>query len=200
MPPKGKGTSRIARLEQRLASLQTDINGRVLANRSVDPPRVNLRPYYPLVLSLDAPTAGDELVLFASDLVSGVAKQLGLATETRQRMNVRVQQVRMWGFQYGTASDRVSVNMDVSSLVPTVQDIAAEPLVAVNYPIIAKLKDFGSSAKPAFVGYEWPKSHQLVPLHSNSNFQVVAAASNANNATLLVHVLWSTTDVAPPAP
>jgi len=173
------------------------MSGGIIRRHPIDPPRVNLRPTYSLVVGFDSPTAGSETFITAGDLISTLAKQLNIA-QSADRINVRVQSIKCWAYQLAGKDDRVAISLDVSSLIPTIEDASAEPIVAVNYPLICRLSDFGTFSSPAFVGYTWPRTHQQVPLHSNSNFQIAAVAANTKNATIHVHVLWNTTDVAPP--
>lgn len=194
--------NRPARNNSRLLvrQLRRELNGYAPKNGPIDPPVINRRPYYPLVVTMDIPTAGVEELVSSTVLIKRLAQQLGFTSQATANLVVKVKSVHGWAFQFGGTADRVSVNGEVSSLIPTVSDFTQQTSVppVIQYPILYKFGDFGSFNKPAHFSYVYPKAHQEVVLTADSNFNLLAAAANTDNATLHFHVEWSTAEIAVP--
>jgi len=161
------------------------------------------RPYYPLVVQIDLPSPGVEYNFGCNDIVRYARAQLGLGSQAN--LNVRLKRFKAWAYQYGPGTDRVAINADVSSLIPNVSDYASQASVnpEIFYPLLAKLKDFGNLESPAAIGYEWPMDQSLTPLggvFSSGGFTVISVSANTANATLHLHVEWSSAGESAPQP
>jgi hypothetical protein len=133
-------------------------------------------------------------------LVGRIATQLGLSSQAKANMVVRVREFRCWAYQYGPATDRVDINGEVGTTFPSVSDPVAVPTQTpvIHYGVVQKFRAFGTISEPARYGYTWPLSAQQVPIYQDSDFTLVNLVSNSGNATVHVHVLWSTAEVQPP--
>jgi len=200
MPPKNrlrKG-SEVEKLRRELAALKTEMHGCVLKTRSPNPPVVKLRPYYPLVITLDAATAGEAEFITPSVIANRICKQLGLPSNVSGYLVFKLREIRIWGYQYGGSTDRVALSADIGTLIPSVEDVAQTPVTASSYSVLAKLQDYGTLDRPAFVGYRWPQAHQSMSLYTSIKFNIAEIACNTDNATIHIHVLWSTADISVP--
>jgi hypothetical protein len=186
-------------LQRQITQLRRDFSGFAIRGGAVDPPVVNERPFYPLVVTLDLDAAGSETFITTADLIKGITGQLGLTTQAAVKMVIRVKSIRGWAYMYGGSTDRVSINGELSSLVPNVSDFAQQTTVnpAIVYPIIYKFRDFGSLNQPAHFGYVYPRSMQQVILGQDANFNIATLASNSTNGTVHIHLEWSTAEVQP---
>lgn len=198
---RGRGRAnpnRSARFQIR--QLRRELNGYAPKNGAHDPPVVNLRPFYPLVITLDGAGAGVESLFSVSTLVKRVTSQLGLTSQAAANMVLKIKSVRGWAYQYGPDSDRVSLNGEVTSLVPNISDLTSQTTVnpTISYPVIYRFSDFGSLNKPAHFGYVYPKAQQEVILSPDCDFNVLTVASNTVSSTIHFHLEWSTAEIQPP--
>jgi hypothetical protein len=149
------------------------------------------------------PSAATDYLFGSNDIVSKVREQLGLGSQSN--LNVRLKRFKAWAYQYGPGTDRVAINADVSSLIPNVSDYASQASVnpEIFYPLVAKLQDFGNLESPAAIGYEWPMNQSLVPLggvFSSGGFTILSISANTANATIHMHVEWSSAGESAPQP
>eukprot|EP00494_Astrolonche_serrata_P033782 UN34051 len=167
---RGRGHHRQAlvnrQLQSQLKQLRKELNGYTPRSRNVDPPVINQRPYYSLVVTLDGAAAGMEVLIGVSTLIKRVTEQLGLTSQAAASMVIKLKSVKGWAYQFGPAVDRVSINGEVSSLIPTVSDLTQQTTVnpVINYPVLYRFGDFGTLARPAHFAYVWPKAQQEMVL------------------------------------
>jgi len=186
-----------------VAALRREIRGLAITPRSKGPPKVNLRPWYHLVVERNFPNALAQYDLSAWTVTRWVTEQLGLTTQAAANMVIKLCEIRFWATQQGADAERVAVYGEVASLIPTVEDATpTQPLPPpkVHYPVLYKFRDTGSLDEPAAAGYKWPLSQQETALYSDSNFVFTTVASNVSNFTAHIHLMWSTAEVMPPAP
>ena len=198
MPPKQRQRkgAEVEKLMRELATLRTELHGCVITTRQPNPPVVKLRPYYPLVITLDGAAAGSALFIKPSTIADRIVSQLGLPANTSAYLVFKLKEIRIWGYQYGSSSDRVALSADIGTLIPSVEDVSSAPVTASTYSILAKLQDFGSLDKPAFIGYRWPQAHQSMCLYTSVKFNIAEIACNSVSSTIHIHLLWSTADIS----
>jgi hypothetical protein len=188
-----------------IRALRRELHGHKLRPQPAGPPQVNLRPWYPLVVDINMPTAATDYQFGPNDIIRAVRTQLGFGANAT--VNLRVKRFKAWAYQYGPGLDRVAINADVSSLIPSVSDLDNQATVnpEIFYPLAIKLQDKGNLESPAAIGYEWPMDQQLTPIGSiggnqAGGFTILSIAANTANATLHFHVEWSSTGEAVPQP
>merc|ERR1711862_129339 len=186
---------------QEISQLRREIRGFSITRNS-GPPKINKRPWYPLVVerNFENPTVQYDLTL--ANLTFYICEQLGLTTQAATNMVVKLQEIRFWATQQGGDTQRVAIYGEVASVVPTVSDGVSTTSTspAVHYPVLYKFRDTGSLDEPASAGYRWPTYQQATPLYRDSDFVFSTVASNVGNFTVHIHVLWSTAEVMPPVP
>lgn len=194
----GRGVYR--RVHNEVAQLRREMNGHKIRGHSTNPPIVNLRPYYPLRISMDLPEAGIEYLFSVQSIIKQVGNQLGLSAQAIAVLTIKLRSIHGWAYMYGSTADRVAISGEVSSLVPNVQDTADQITEnpAIHYPVIYRFQDFGTISRPAHFGYMFPKMMQEIPLSGQSNFNVLACSQNSVNATVHFELQWSTGDLATP--
>lgn len=196
---RGRGRGQYQRAHREITQLRREINGSKSRSHAFDPPVINERPYYPIRISMDIPSAGTTLFVTAAMIVQRVGEQLGLTEQARAAMTIKIHSVHGWAYMYGSSQDRVSVNGSVSSLIPTIADqLNPSSYTNPSYPIIYKFQDFGTLNRPAHFGYNFPRAMQEIPLTGQSNFTVLAVAQNSVNGTVHFQLEWSTADLANP--
>eukprot|EP00497_Spongosphaera_streptacantha_P004065 TRINITY_DN4839_c0_g1_i1.p1 TRINITY_DN4839_c0_g1~~TRINITY_DN4839_c0_g1_i1.p1 ORF type:complete len:83 (+),score=7.03 TRINITY_DN4839_c0_g1_i1:139-387(+) len=68
----------------------------------VDPPIVNKRPYYPLVITEDLPDPGVAYTFDTATLVRHVAATLGLSDQTKTLLTLKLKSIKGWAYMYGS--------------------------------------------------------------------------------------------------
>jgi hypothetical protein len=162
------------------------------------PPQITKRPWYPCVVDLVIASAGVETFYTPSDIVNRLIDQLGLITQNKPVINIKVQRVDAYCMPTGASTDRPAISMDVSSVTPGIGDPATPGSAEVFYGILKKLSDLGNLSDAAKVSYTWPRHMADMPLSSNAVFNLTAVSGNLANTTVRFHLLWSTTDVGTP--
>jgi hypothetical protein len=150
------------------------------------------------VVDFVIPTAAAETFYSPSDITNRLIDQLGLITQNKPVMNVKVQRVDAYCMPTGASTDRPSISMDVSSVTPGIGDPTTPGNAEVFYGILKKLADQGNLSDAAKVSYTWPRHMADLPLSSQAVFQLVGVAGNLANTTVRFHLLWSTTDIGAP--
>jgi len=180
--------------------LKRQLHGHPNRLAHVAPPSVTLRPYYPLVLDVVQASAATEVYHTPTSLIQRLVTQLGLAEQDKASINIKIHRVDAYVMATGVSTDRPAVNMNCSSLVPTVGDPPqTTPTVnEVFYGVIKRLSDQGNVGESAKVSYTWPLHMADLPLNENATFTVAGIAGNLANTAVRFHLLWSTTDVAAP--
>lgn len=197
MNNNNRGAVRRVNRRNNVTRLRRELRGFSVAPRKGGPPRVTLRPYYPLVVQKTHEVATTVLSISPSLVAKWISTQLGFGSQSTANLVFKLKAIRIWSYQYGPADDRVEVNGEIGSLVPTVGDPTSGP-PAVHYPVLYKFQDFGTLDEPAAAGYNWPLNHQQVPLYADSNFDIAEVVSNSKNLTIQLHLEWSTAEVQPP--
>lgn len=182
----------------RIDNLKREIHGHANNIRHVAPPQHVLRPWYPLIVEYVEATAGVAVNFAPPDIISALCVQLGLPTQATAAINIKLRRVDVYGMPTGASTDRPAVFLDASSVTPSLGDPATPGAAEVFYGILKKLQDQGNLSDAAKCSYTWPSHMADLPLSFNSNFQVVATSGNVANTLTRFHLLWSTTDVAPP--
>jgi len=191
-------------MQAEVSRLRREIKGFAITPRSLGPPKINLRPWYPLVVEKNFENPLVQYDLTLANLTIYIVQQLGLTSQASANMVVRLQEIRFWATQQGADSQRVAVYGEVASLIPTISDRVSSapspPPPAVHYPVAYKFRDTGSLDEPASAGYKWPIAQQQTALYRDSDFVFSTVASNVGNFTCHIHVLWSTAEIMPPVP
>lgn len=192
------GTTQHVRRE--VARLRREFSGHKVNRHITNPPVVNMRPFYPLRISLDMPDTGVEYSISVQDLRNRVAGQLGLSDQAKGILTMKLLSVHGWAYMYGSSTDRVAIQGEVSGLVPNIEDSAQQQTqnATINYPIIYRFQDFGTISRPAHFGYHYPLMMQQIPLTGSANFTVISVSNNSTNGTIHFSLLWSTGDLAAP--
>jgi hypothetical protein len=144
-------------------------------------------------------TAGVETFYTPSDIVNRLVEQLGLLSQNKPVINIKVSRVDAYTTPTGSSTDRPAISMDVSSVTPSIGDPATPGSAEVFYGIMKRLADQGNLSDAAKVSYTWPRHMADQPLSSNAVFTLVGVAGNLANTLVRFHLLWSLTDVAAPA-
>jgi len=198
---RGRGRGRRATAKQEIAMLRRELRGLPLTPRADGPPKVNLRPWYSLVVERNFPNALVQYDISTVLMGNYIVLQLGLTSQAAASLVFKLKEVRLWATQQGGSTERVALYGEFGSLVPTVQDaVPSVPAVppAVHYPIMYKFRDTGSLGEPAAAGWKWPISQQETVLYRDSPFVFLTVASNVDNFTGHFHLQWSTAEVMPP--
>jgi len=147
------------------------------------------RPFWPLTVNLTIPTASEETYFTNQDVIAAITTQLGLNAGDKDVIVFKIQSVDAWAVPDAASTDRPAVAMEVSSLVPQIEDTTVAP-VAIVYPILMNLRDVGNLSQAAKVGYNWPASQAQMPLGNQANHTIVAIAGNVENTTVRMHVMF----------
>jgi hypothetical protein len=166
--------------------------------RHVAPPQKTIRPWYNLVVDFVEPNAGVGVFFTPEEIINLLASQLGLATQTKTKINIKLQRADVYAMPTGSSTDRPACTLDASSVTPSIGDPATPGSAEVFYGIMKKLSDQGNLSDAAKCSYTWPAHMADLPLSANSIFTVLATSGNVANTLTRFHLLWSTTDVAPP--
>lgn len=189
-------------VSSQIRQLRREMNGYAPKRGPINPPVVNLRPYYPLVITIDLDKPGLETILSVSSIVKIAGNQLGISPQNFPNLVVRLRKIQGWAYMFGATTDRVSINGDISSLIPNISDITKQVTVnpTIAYPIVYTFKDYGSLNKPAHFSYVWPRAQQEVSLNTQSDFVVAGLASNTEDSTCHIHLEWSLASIQVPTP
>jgi hypothetical protein len=179
-------------------SLKSALHGHANNPRSPDPPKVNRRPYYTLVVQQTITGSGAAIAVQVSQLVKATLGQLGLATQDATLINIKLQRCDVWAVSRADSSVRPALNADFSSLIPTMGDPTTPTNAIVAYPKIKRLEDIGSVSNAARVSYTWPLSMRDIPLNQQSDFVLIETSSNLVETDIFWHIQWNTGDIASP--
>jgi hypothetical protein len=133
-----------------------------------------------------------------AEIITVLANQLGLATQDKDKINIKLSRVDVYSMPTGASTDRPAVTLDASSVTPSIGDPLTPGSAEIFYGIMKKLTDQGNLSDAAKCSYTWPSHMADLPLSSSAVFTVVATSGNMANTLTRFHLLWSTTDVAPP--
>jgi hypothetical protein len=154
---------------------------------------VNYRPYYPLVVDLVIGSASTETWYKPSDIAGSIISQLGLPAAAIGVLVFKVQRVDVYTSATASSTDRPAVSLQAASIIPSVSDSTASTGdVEVFYSVLKRCSDVGNLSESAKVGYAWPLAMADMPLSGSQSFNIFAAAGNAANTTVRVHLQWST--------
>lgn len=184
--------------QRQISLLKRQMHGHANNIRHVAPPQVTVRPWYPLVVDYVQPTAGVGVFFTPEEIINVLANQLGLAAQDKTKINIKLHRVDVYSMPTGSSTDRPAVTLDASSITPAIGDPATPGSAEIFYGIMKKLTDQGNLSDAAKCSYTWPTHMADLPLSAQSIFTVVATSGNMANTLTRFHVLWSTTDVAPP--
>jgi len=157
-----------------------------------NPPKVNMRPWYPLVVELRYEQGVSHTVTVV-ELLEAVTKQLGFQSVTSKELCVRLHMVRAWAVP---EQRDAYIEMYTSSLIPTVQAAVGG---SAQYGIVNSITDTGSVTDWAKVGYNWPVAQSDVLLTQTADFQVSEFVGPTDNGLVVhYHLHWTTTGRADP--
>jgi hypothetical protein len=195
--PRNPGANAGNQALRAVRELKRSLQGNKNEMRGLAPTEITKRPWYPLVVSTVIASAATETFYSPADIINILSSQLGLSSQTKTVVNIKLHRVDVWGMATGASTDRPAVSLDVSSLIPGVGDPVGSTS-EIFYGIIKKLTDQGNLSESAKVSYSWPAHMADVPLNSNVVFTTVAASGNVANIAVRFHLLWSTSDIAAP--
>jgi len=178
--------------------LKRDMHGHANNIRHVAPPQHVLRPWYPLIVEYIEANAGVSVMFTPADIIKTLCLQLALPSQASANINIKLRRVDVYAMPTGASSERPAVFLDASSITPSIGDPSTPGAAEIFYGILKKLTDQGNLSEAAKASYTWPSHMGDLPLSFSSLFQVVATSGNMANTLTRFHVLWSTTDVAPP--
>jgi len=178
--------------------LKRSLQGHANRLNHVAPPPITRRPFYPLVVNAVIASAGTEVLYTPGDIVDILISQLGLATQTKSSIVIKIQRVDAYCMPTGASTDRPAISMDCSSVTPALGDPQSPGAAEVFYGLLKRLQDQGNLSEAAKVSYTWPRHMADQPLSTQANFQLVTVAGNLANTCVRFHVLWSSNDVAAP--
>jgi hypothetical protein len=164
----------------------------------VAPPQVTRRPWYPLIVDYVKPEAGIEVYFTPSEIINILTNQLGLPSQASSIINIKVSRVDCYGMATGASTDRPAVQLDVSSVTPSIGDPATPGSAEIFYGIMKKLTDQGNLSDAAKCSYSWPAHMADLPLSAQSVFTLVQSSGNMANTLTRFHLLWSASDIATP--
>lgn len=149
-------------------------------------------------LYFSSASPGTQFLVSVKTLIQALGDQLGLVAQCQSQLVIKLQSMTAWGVGQTDATNRPSINADISSLVPTLGDPATPGAAEISYPLLKKLYDQGSNIEPARVGYSWPRAMRDVPLSAQSNFIAFSVSPNTNACDVYFVVQWAFNDVAVP--
>lgn len=185
-------------LRSQLNALKTSMHGHPNKLRHLAPPGFTKRPFNTMVVSHVIPEAGQEVFVGPVDVITFIKNQLGLADQTKSIMVFKLKRVDYYGTPVGSSTDRPSVTMVVSSLVPVVGDPATPGNAIVSYGNLYTAVDQGNLQESARLSYTFPRSMSDMVLGNTADFNFLSVASNVPNSELRFHVEWSTVGEATP--
>jgi len=196
---RGRGNRRQGVTAKRqISMLKRSLHGHRNNINHVAPPQVTKRPWYPLVVDYVKPEAGIEVFFTPSEIVNILCNQLGLPSQASSIINIKVSRVDVYSMATGASTDRPAVQLDVSSVTPSIGDPATPGSAEVFYGIIKRLADQGNLSDAAKCSYSWPAHMADLPLSSQSVFTLVQSSGNMANTLTRFHLLWSSSDQATP--
>jgi len=145
------------------------------------------RPFWDLTINLVIPNASEETYFTNQDIIAGIITQLGLNAGDKDAIVFKIHSIDAWAIPQAASTDRPAIAMEVSSLVPQVEDTTVAP-VAISYPVLMNLRDVGNLSDAAKVGYAWPAAQAEMPLGNQANHTIVAVAGNVANTNVRVHL------------
>jgi len=166
--------------------------------RTVAAPPVNLRPWNNLVVQHVIATAGVEVGYSPGDIVTFLINQLGLSSQDKSKINIKLKRVDLYAAPTGSTGDRPSVTLVLSSNIASLGDPTTPGNAEVFYSILKTIQDNGNLSEVAKASYTYPKAMADMPMNALSAFTIVAATTNVANASIRFHVSWNTTDTAVP--
>jgi hypothetical protein len=187
---------RLPSAKQQIQTLKRSLHGHANKLSHMAPPQVTKRPWYPLVIDIVIPTAGNEVFYSPSDLINSLTTQLGLPSQASSILNMKVSRIDAYSIGTGASTDRPAISMDVSSVTPSIGDPTTPGNAEVFYSIIKKLTDQGNLSESAKVSYSYPRHMSDQPLSSQSGFSIFSVAGNQANTAVRVHCHWASTDTA----
>lgn len=173
---------RRTRKPPRARNVQADLYGRQIRTPA-NPPTIIYRPFSPVTLSvsLTITTTEGSYSMFHSDIITHLAKQLGITTNS---LRIKVQSVRLW-------------NLTTRSMVvyfyEGLTDSGTTPSTRNNHPL-AYISDVGSPTTFACLGYKFPSTTQNnVFAMSDPQTTLYQVAGQKDDVILhRVHVLFAT--------
>lgn len=195
---RGRARQQGVSAKQQIAMLKRTMHGHQNRINHAAPPQVTKRPWYPLVVDYVKPEAGIEVFFTPSEIINILVNQLGFPSQASSIVNIKLIRVDCYSMAVASSTDRPAVQLDVSSVTPSLGDPATPGSAEVFYSIIKKLADQGNLSEAAKCSYTWPSHMSDQPLSAQSVFTVVTSSGNEPNTLTRFHLLWSSTDIATP--
>jgi len=178
--------------------LKSELHGHSNRLRHLAPPGFSRRPFNNLVVSHVIGSPGIEEFFNAGDVITFLKNQLGLQDQTKSLIVIKLHRIDYYAVPVGTSTDRPSVSMSVSSLIPTVGDPATPQNAIVSYGNLFDKQDLGSLQDCAKLSYTFPKAMSDIPLSQQASFNFLSCAANVPNSEIRFHLQWSTIAEATP--
>ena len=185
-------------VRRQINALKSSLHGHANELRHSAPPDFSKRPFNNLIVGHVISEAGAEQFIGTADIVGFIQDQLGLQTQTKTQIVFKLQRIDYYAVPIGSSGDRPSVDMEVSSLIPTVGDPATPGNAVVSYGNLFSKLDIGSLQDCAKLSYTFPKAMADIPLGQTADFNLLTCASNVPNSDLRFHLQWSTIAEATP--
>lgn len=194
---RGRGRNRARETRSIVNQLKSSLHGHDNKLRFTNPPCYSKRPFNTLTVSHVLPDAGTEYNIGTADVVNYIKNQLGLAEQTKSLIVFKLRRIDLFGVPTG-GDQRPAINMDVSSLVPTVGDPATPGNAQVAYGNLFRKQDIGNLSDCAKLSYTFPMHMSDIPMSGVIPINILSASSNVAFAELRFHLSWSTIDVQVP--
>ncbi len=186
------------RMRAQMGALKSSLHGHANQLQHSAPPGYTRRPFNTLTVAHVVPDAGAEVFVGPVDIINYIKNQLGLSDQTKANIVFKLQRIDYFGTPVGSSTDRPSVTMNVSSLVPVVGDPATPGNAVVSYGILYTAIDQGSLQDCAKLSYTFPRSMGDMVMGNTADFNFLSVSSNVPNSELRFHVAWSTAGEAAP--
>lgn len=174
-------------------------SGRIV-RPSYDPPVFNKTPWFRVTLQFeDAYQAGYAYQLTPKNIRSRLGNQFGIPVNAMPELIFSLRSVFVWAIA-DAQSKSVSLELDVSSLVPSVSDDASPTAPrSVYYGNNVKLIDCGTLNKPAAVGYHYSASDRAMKMSTEQQMTLLQYAAGGNGYLRMhLHVALCFAGVSPP--
>lgn len=184
-------------MKAQLDQLKLSLVGHQIA-APIDPRPLVVRPWYPAMIDFNQQTAGNAIYYKPSDLMDKLIDQLGLGIQNKVNLNIRLIAVYMWTIAAGPSSQRPTANLDIGTVLTPAGDPATPGPAEIFCGKRELMKDIGSLSRPARCGWKYSINDAQQPINYSTNYSILEAAGNLDNALVRFKIKWSFTGVADP--
>lgn len=185
-------------VKREVNALKSSLHGHANKLRHMAPPGFNKRPFNNLVVSHVQQTPNVEEFYGPEDVVQFIKNQLGLQDQTKTKIVFKLKRIDFYAVPIGSSTDRPSITMNISSLIPTVGDPATPGNAIVGYGNLYSKNDIGSLQDCAKLSYTFPRAMADIPMGQTADFNFMTCSSNVANSEIRFHLEWSTISEATP--